>query len=170
MSAALFPGVFDPCTNGHLWMVARSLALGLFDNVVVGVQNDPARETLFDPEERVRMWQESAEGINPLRIDVVHIGEESPVRSARRLGCRCLLRDIRTVSEYEDEVVLQRVNHDLEPTVKTVFLLPDDEYANVSGSVVRGLIGKPRWQEAVKQFIPVATWEALMHKCRRTAT
>ena len=115
------------------------------------------------------MWQESAEGINPLRIDVVPIGEESPVRSARRLGCRCLLRGIRTVSEYEEEVVLQRINHDLEPTVKTVFLLPDDEYAQVSGGIVRGLVGKPGWEEEVKQYVPVATWEALMNKFWRTA-
>lgn len=164
MRTALYYGTFDPVTNGHLWPVARSLALDLFDGIVVGVVNDPARATLFPIDERVRLWRENAEAVNERRIEVVAIDEEPPVRAAKRLRCRFILRSIRTVWEYEAQVASQRANHALEPIIQTVFLMPDDEIAAVSSGLVRDMIGKAGWHEAVKRYVPVATWEALVRK------
>ena len=124
-----FHGSFDPVTNGHLWLVARSLALDLFDGIIVGVVNDPARTTVFTIDERLAMWLANAEAVNERRIEIVAIDDEYPVRAARRLDCQFLLRGIRAAQEYEAEVTLQKTNHHLEPMVQTVFLVPDDELA-----------------------------------------
>ena len=136
MRKAIFPGSFDPLTNGHLDVIQRSSPL--FDEIVVAILNNPEKNPMFTVEERVEMIEEILPSV---KLDGCRITVESfsglTAEFAKRSGATAIVRGIRAVSDYEYELRMALMNRKLEPTIETVFLMADEEYSYVSSTLMK---------------------------------
>jgi pantetheine-phosphate adenylyltransferase len=131
-TTAVYPGTFDPITNGHADLVRR--AVRLFDRVVVGVAANPKKEPFFSLDERMSLARETLQGME--RVDILGF-DGLLAKFAAREGARVILRGLRAVSDFEHEFQLAGMNRWLAPELETLFLTPAEEYAYVSSSLVR---------------------------------
>jgi pantetheine-phosphate adenylyltransferase len=136
MRRAIFPGSFDPLTNGHLDIIKRSLPL--FDEIVISVLNNPEKHPMFTVEERCRMIEEVLRSMD--RDDcrlIVDSFSGLTADFARRKGAQAIVRGIRAVADYEYELRMALMNRRLEPKIETVFLLAAEEYSYVSSTLMK---------------------------------
>jgi pantetheine-phosphate adenylyltransferase len=131
---AIYPGSFDPVTNGHLDLIER--ASKLFGRVVVTVARNAEKAPMFTLNERVEMLREATQQFPNVEVDTF---DGLLVEYARKLGARVLVRGIRAVSDYEYELQMALMNRRLEPQLETVFMLPAVEYSYLSSHLVREL-------------------------------
>ena len=131
---AIYPGSFDPVTNGHLDLIER--ASKLFGRLVVTVARNAEKAPMFTLDERVEMLREATQPFPNVEVDTF---EGLLVDYARNLGARVLVRGIRAVSDYEYELQMALMNRRLEPQLETVFMLPAVEYSYLSSHLVREL-------------------------------
>lgn len=129
---AIYPGSFDPPTNGHLDLIARGSRL--FDHLVVAILNNPQKQPLFTVEERVEMLTEATSAFG--NVSVATFGGLM-VDFARRQGAQAVLRGIRAISDYEYEFQMALMNRRLAPELETVFLQPAGRYSFVSSRLVK---------------------------------
>ena len=129
---AIYPGSFDPMTNGHLDLVARGAKL--FDHLVVAVLENSAKNPLFSISERVAMLREGTAGFPNVEIATF---DGLLVNFARDRGARAVLRGIRAISDYEYELQMAHMNRRLNPDVETIFMMPDARYSYVSSRLVK---------------------------------
>jgi len=129
---ALFPGTFDPITNGHLDLARR--AGHLFDRVVVAVADSPAKGVLFTLEERVEMIRVATRGMR--HVEVVSFGD-LVVDCAHRVGAQVMIRGLRAVSDFEFEFQMALMNRKLDPEVETIFLTPKEDLSYLSSRLVK---------------------------------
>lgn len=131
-SLAIYPGSFDPVTNGHLSIIRR--ALHIFERVIVAVADNPAKRPLFSLEDRLAMVREGV-GDNP------QVGVESfhglLVDYAAQVGAKAILRGLRAVSDFEYELQMALMNRRLGPEIETVFMMPAEQYTYVSSRLVK---------------------------------
>ncbi len=132
----MYPGTFDPITNGHCDLVSR--AARLFDEVVVAVAASPAKSPMFDLETRIRLATEALADVPGARIDGY---EGLTVEYARANGLHAILRGLRAVSDFEHEFQLASMNRRLDPSIETVYLTPSESFAHVSSTLVREIAG-----------------------------
>jgi len=133
---ALYPGTFDPITNGHTDLVRR--AARLFDQVVVAIAANPAKRPLFSLPERVELAQVALSQITGVRV----IGFDNLlVDCVRDQGARVILRGLRAVSDFEFEFQLAGMNRRLAPEVETVFMTPSEQEMFISASLVKEIAG-----------------------------
>ena len=129
---AIYPGSFDPVTNGHLDIIKRGLKL--FDKIIVAILHNPGKKSLFSVEERVDMLTRSLKGMANTEIDTF---DGLLVDYAARRKAHAILRGMRAVSDFEYEFQMalmnRRLNHDLE----TVFLMPAEQYTYTSSSIIK---------------------------------
>jgi pantetheine-phosphate adenylyltransferase len=131
---AIYPGSFDPVTNGHLDLIER--ASRLFGRLVVAVLRNAEKAPMFSLDERVEMLREATQPFPSVEVDTF---DGLLVDYARRLGAHVTLRGIRAVSDYEYELQMALMNRRLEPQLETVFMLPAVEYSYLSSHLVREL-------------------------------
>ena len=129
---ALYPGTFDPPTNGHVDLIQRGSKL--FDHLTVAVLNNPGKDPLFTVEERVEMLKEATAGIGNVSVATF---DGLMVEFARQQGASAVLRGIRAISDYEHEFQMALMNRRLAPEVETVFLQPAGRYSFVSSRMVK---------------------------------
>jgi len=129
---ALYPGTFDPPTNGHIDLIQRGSKL--FDHLTVGLLTNPVKNPLFTVAERVEMMQEAT---RPLGNVSVATFDGLMVEFARHLGATAALRGIRAISDYEHEFQMALMNRRLAPEIETVFLQPAGRYSFVSSRMVK---------------------------------
>ncbi|MCY7375582.1 MAG: pantetheine-phosphate adenylyltransferase [Pyrinomonadaceae bacterium] len=136
MRRAIFPGSFDPLTNGHLDIIKRSLPL--FDEIIIAVLNNPEKKPLFSVEERCVMIREILPEIenDKCRLTVDSF-EGLTADFAKRSGANAIVRGIRAISDYEYELRMALMNRRLEPTIETVFLMAAEEYSYVSSNLMK---------------------------------
>ncbi len=136
MRRAIFPGSFDPPTNGHLDVIKRSLPL--FDEIIIAVLNNPDKEPMFSVEERCQMIEEILPGLknNDCRLTVDSFSGLT-AEFAKAKGATAIVRGIRAVSDYEYELRMALMNRKLEPTIETVFLMAAEEYSYVSSDLMK---------------------------------
>lgn len=158
MRTAVYAGSFDPPTNGHLWMIERGL--DMFDQLVVAIGNNPAKQYSFTVEERLQMLRASTASADHLVI--THFDNRYLVDYARKKGAKYVLRGIRSPHDYEYERVMRHINGDMAPEITTVFLMPPRDIAEVSSSMIKSLIGPKGWEETVRRYVPPAVFEKLM--------
>jgi pantetheine-phosphate adenylyltransferase len=156
MRRALYPGSFDPITNGHLDVIAR--ASGLFDELVVAVAKDNAKNSLFNLEERVNLLREATKDMPKVRVLPF---EGLLVNFARDLGAVALVRGLRAVSDFEFEFQLALMNRKLEPNLETLFLMPREELTYISSRLVKEIA---RLGGKVEQFVPPHVAAALARR------
>jgi len=129
---AVFPGTFDPFTNGHLDLTRR--AARLFDRVVVAVAHNPGKGALFAVEERVEMIRASTRTLR--RIEVVEFSD-LVVDCARRLEAQVMIRGLRAVSDFEFEFQMALMNRRLSPSLEVAFLMPSQQYTYLNSTLVK---------------------------------
>jgi pantetheine-phosphate adenylyltransferase len=129
---AVYPGTFDPFTNGHIDLVRR--ALRLFPRLVVAVASNPHKNPLFSIEERLAIVREATAGMARLEIDTFHMLTVDYVKSK---GAQVILRGIRAVSDFEFEFAMALMNRKISEDVETVFLMPNESYTYLSSRLVK---------------------------------
>lgn len=157
MRTAVYAGSFDPPTNGHLWMIERGLEM--FDHLIIAIGENPAKSYTFSTEERLDLLRKIAPSEKHLTIN--HFDNRYLVDYARSQNAKYILRGIRSPHDYEYERVMRHINSDMAPEITTVFLMPPRDIAEVSSSMVQGLIGPEGWQETVRRYVPEAVFEKL---------
>ncbi|MFH0708890.1 MAG: pantetheine-phosphate adenylyltransferase [Pseudomonadota bacterium] len=132
---ALYPGTFDPITNGHFDIIERGLKL--FDEVIIAVADSRDKRPMFSLEERVEMTKLAIKDLDRVRV----VGFDNlTVELAKTLGATVLIRGLRAVSDFEFELQLGYLNNSLDPTIETVYLMPKLKHAFISSSIVRNLL------------------------------
>jgi len=131
-SIAIYPGSFDPVTNGHLDLIERGEKM--FDLLIVSVLRNAEKQPLFSVQERVEMLREVTKQWSAVEVDVF---DGLLVDYARKRGAGVILRGIRAVSDYEYELQMALMNRKLEPRLETVFMLPGLSYSYLSSKLVR---------------------------------
>jgi len=136
MRRAVFPGSFDPLTNGHLDILQRSAPL--FDEIVIAILNNPEKHPMFSVEERCEMIEECLASISTDHCNMqVDSFSGLTVDFARAKGATAIIRGIRAVSDYEYELRMALMNRRLDPAIETVFLMADEEYSYVSSTLMK---------------------------------
>jgi pantetheine-phosphate adenylyltransferase len=129
---ALYPGTFDPPTNGHLDLIQRGAMI--FDQLTVAILVNPVKNPLFTVDERVEMLREVTASIGNVTVATF---DGLMVEFARRQGATAVLRGIRAISDYEHEFQMALMNRRLAPEIETVFLQPAGRYSFVSSRMVK---------------------------------
>jgi pantetheine-phosphate adenylyltransferase len=156
---AIYPGSFDPLTNGHVAIIQRGLKI--FDRLVVSVANNPEKTPLFSVAER-KQFILDAMGRDP-RLEVDSF-DALLVDYARAKGIHTVLRGLRAVSDFEYEFQLANMNRKLLPEFETVFVMTGEDYFFVSARLVREVA---TFGGDVSSFVPANVLEALRRKLRR---
>jgi len=129
---AIYPGSFDPVTNGHLDLIER--ASKIFGRLVVSVLRNTEKAPMFTLKERVEMLREVTQPFPNVEVDTF---EGLLVDYARKLGSHVILRGIRAVSDYEYELQMALMNRKLEPQLETIFMLPAEKYSYLSSRLIK---------------------------------
>ncbi len=153
MRSVVYPGTFDPVTNGHVDLIHR--ASRLFDRVVVAVAADTSKTPMFSTAERVALVRESLNG-HP-NVEIVKF-EGLLVSFARTLEVGVIMRGLRAVSDFEYEFQLAGMNRYMAPDIETLFLTPAEKYSYISSSLVREIA---RLKGDVSAFVTPAVQAAL---------
>ena len=155
---AIYPGSFDPVTNGHLDLIERGAKI--FDRLIVAVLRNVEKQPLFAVSERLEMLREVTRPWPNVEVDVFH---GLLMDYARQQQAHVILRGIRAISDYEYELQMALMNRKLEPRIETVFMMPAETYSYLSSRLVReiALLGGN-----VKDLVPGAVEERLRAKVR----
>ncbi|OQO71285.1 pantetheine-phosphate adenylyltransferase [Enterococcus villorum] len=157
MKKALFPGSFDPLTNGHLDMIER--AVKMFDEVIVGVFVNTSKKNLFTADEKVELITQSVQHLS--NVKVIHQENQLTVETAKELNVKAIIRGIRSVKDFEYERDIAQMNHHLNQEVETIFLLAKAEYSHVSSSLLKEVL---YFGGDVSVYLPPIINEALARK------
>ncbi len=132
---ALYPGTFDPITNGHYDIIER--ALNLFDEVIVAVAISAEKKPMFTLQERIHMTKEAVKNLKHVTV----LGFDNlTVELAKAHNATVLIRGLRAVSDFEYELQLGYLNNSLDKNIETVYLMPKLQHAFISSSIVRNLL------------------------------
>lgn len=153
---AVYPGSFDPLTNGHLDVVRR--AARLFDRLIVAVGRNTVKAPLFSVDERVRHLQKTCGTLPNVRINTFSGLLTEAVSDFRAVA---VVRGLRAVSDFEVEFQMALMNRELSPECETVFLMPSPEYSYVSSTMIREIA---RLGGAIDAFVPQPVAEELVRR------
>ena len=153
---AIYPGSFDPLTNGHLDVIRR--AARLFDELIVGVGENSTKSPIFTVAERLRHLEQAAGGIPAVRI-LSFSGLLA--HAVRRFQAVAVIRGLRAVSDFEWEFQMALMNRELDPRCETVFLMPSPEFSFVSSTMIRDIA---RFHGDVSPFVPAGVATDLKQK------
>lgn len=156
---SLFPGSFDPFTNGHLDLVRRAAAM--FSRVVVAVAHNPAKTSLFTPEERVHLIRESVKTVE--NVSVIYFAG-LVVDCAEQVGAHVIIRGLRAVSDFEFEFQMALMNRRLSPGLEIAFLMPSQEYTYLNSTLVKEVA---KHGGRIRGLVPLAVEKRLMAKFGR---
>jgi pantetheine-phosphate adenylyltransferase len=156
MKKVMYPGTFDPVTNGHIDIINR--AKELFDAVVVTVAVNPGKTPLFSTEERLNLLRESLKDYTSITVDSF---DGLIVDHAHEVGAIGIIRGLRAVSDFEFEFQMALMNRKLASDISTIFLMPHEKYTYLNSSIVKNLAGL---NSDVSDFVPEIVNEALKKK------
>jgi pantetheine-phosphate adenylyltransferase len=153
---AIYPGSFDPPTNGHLDLIERGS--NIFDELVVAILRNAEKTPLFNVGERRRMLEDLTSGFKNVRVDVF---DGLTVEYAARVKASAVLRGIRALSDYEYELQMAMMNRKLRPDLETVFMMPAEQYSYLSSRLVREVA---RLGGAISGLVPEMVEQRLKEK------
>ena len=155
---AIYPGTFDPITNGHIDIITR--ASKMFDRVILAIAASPSKKPMFDLNERVALAQQAIAHLD--NVEVVGFSDLM-ANFARDRQATILIRGLRAVADFEYEIQLAHMNRHLMPELESVFLMPSKEWSFISSSLVKEVA---RHQGDVTDFLPPNVHQALMEKLK----
>lgn len=158
MKRGIYPGTFDPITNGHLDIVQRGLRI--FDEIIIAVAPSPKKQPLFTLEERLRMIRESVKGRGRIEVEAFN---GLLVEYAKSRGGAAIIRGLRAVSDFEYELQLALMNRRLDMSVETVFMMPSEEYSFLTSTIVKEAAS---FGGSVKGLVPPMIEKALNERFR----
>lgn len=161
MRTAIYSGSFDIVTEGHLWMIKKGLSL--FDQLIVGIGTNPAKQTLFDFNARKQLLESICQDLSG-NLVIEDFGNLALVQFAHDKNAKYILRGIRSISDFDYERMLKNVNTDLDESIETVFLMPPRHLAEVSSSMVKGMLKIKDWENIVKRYVPDVMRSALIER------
>ena len=151
MTIAIFPGSFDPITNGHIGIIKSGAEI--FDKVIVAISKNVQKEGFLPIDVREKLVRESLEGFKNVEVTSY---EGLTVEFAKKCGAKVLLRGLRTSFDFEYEMQLSQTNHTLDNEIKTVCLITQPEYSFISSSSVREILAN---KGDVSKFVPKAVFD-----------
>ncbi len=128
----IYPGTFDPITNGHLDIIKRAMIM--FDKLYITISNNTSKKTLFTLEERIDILKSVTKEYSNVEIVVCN---ELTVNFAKKIGARFLVRGLRAVTDFEYELQMAHTNRKIESEIDTVFLMTSSEYSYLSSSLIK---------------------------------
>lgn len=153
---AIYPGTFDPVTNGHLDLVAR--AEQIFDEVIIAVSDNPRKNPVFSTSERIALVDEATKDIPQVRVESF---DDLLVNFVARNNAKFVIRGLRAVSDFEYEFQLASANRRLDSNVETIFLTPLEANYFISSSLVREI---SYYQGDISSFVPAHVETAMIEK------
>ncbi len=156
MRICIYPGTFDPVTNGHLDVACR--AARIFDRVVIGVARNKDKHPLFRAEERLRLIEENLKNLPNVTATIF---EGLLVDFARESGATAVVRGLRAVSDFEFEFQMALMNRHLNADIETIFLMPHESYTFTSSSLVKQV---SKYSGDIASFVPENVARALREK------
>ncbi len=158
-SLAIYPGTFDPITNGHLDLVKRGKRI--FGEIIIAVAPNPKKQPLFTIEERLRLISESIAGMEDVTVEAFNGLLVDYVRSRKAIA---IIRGLRAVSDFEYELQIALMNRRLDSEIETVFMMPSEEYSFLTSSLVKEVSS---FGGSVKGLVPEVVERALREKFNR---
>ena len=156
MKIGLYPGSFDPVTNGHLDIIERGRKI--FDKLYVVISINPAKKTIFTLDERLELLKESLKDYD--NVEVIS-STKLTVDCAKEVGAKFMLRGLRAVSDFEYELQLSALNKTLNPEIESIFVMSTNEYSFVSSTTIKEIA---RFKGDLSQFVPKCVEKALIEK------
>jgi pantetheine-phosphate adenylyltransferase len=153
---AIYPGTFDPITNGHIDLIERGLRI--FDELIVAVAPSTKKRPLFDLEERFVMIRDAISKYHNVRVEAFH---GLLVQYVRERNGVAVIRGLRAISDFEYEMQIALMNRRIDMNVETVFLMPSEEYSFLSSTIVKEVAS---FGGSIKGLVPVAVEVALREK------
>ncbi|MBK7104383.1 MAG: pantetheine-phosphate adenylyltransferase [Ignavibacteriae bacterium] len=160
MKIVIYPGTFDPVTNGHIDVIKR--AIDLFDKVVVTVARNPIKSPMFTVEERLVMLKESLKEFKNVQVDSF---EGLVVDHAKEVGAIGIIRGLRAISDFEYEFQMALMNRKLDENLRTVFLMPHEKYTYLNSTIVRNLA---QFNSDISDFVPPIVSKMLQNKSQKS--
>lgn len=156
MRIGVYPGTFDPITNGHLDIIKR--AAKLFDKIYVVVPNNVNKKALFTVDERIELIKETTKDIPNVVVDKTSL---LTVQYAKSVGSLTIIRGLRMVSDFEYELQMSALNKSIDQDVETIFIMSSHEYSFLSSSSVKEMVC---FNADVTNFVPKVVNDALLNK------
>ncbi|MGP9437501.1 pantetheine-phosphate adenylyltransferase [Ewingella sp. AOP8-B2-18] len=153
---AIYPGTFDPMTNGHLDLVTRAALM--FDHVILAIAASPSKKPMFSLDERVALATAATSHLS--NVEVIGFGDLMAT-FAKNHNATVLVRGLRAVSDFEYEMQLANMNRHLMPTLESVFMMPSKEWSFISSTLVKEVA---RHGGDIKPFLPDNITQALLKK------
>jgi pantetheine-phosphate adenylyltransferase len=153
---AIYPGTFDPITNGHLDLVER--ALRIFDEVIIAVAQSQRKQPLFSIKERLNLIRLAVKGFERARVETFSGLLVEYVKKKKGVA---ILRGLRAVSDFEYELQMAHMNRRLDTNIETVFMMPSEDYSFLTSTIVKEIAS---FGGDVKDFVPVEVERALIEK------
>jgi pantetheine-phosphate adenylyltransferase len=157
MRKAVYAGSFDPITNGHLWIIRQ--AAPLFDELVIAIGVNPDKKATFSLEDRLRFLRDATADI--AHCVIASYENQYLADYAAHIGADTIVRGIRNETDFTYEQTMRHINGDLRPNILTLFLMPPREFAEISSSMVKGMVGPGGWQDVVHRYVPACVFAAL---------
>jgi len=155
---AIYPGTFDPITNGHIDIVTRAAAM--FDELILAIAASPSKKPMFSLDERVALAQEATAHLQNVKV----VGfSDLMANFARDQQATILIRGLRAVADFEYEMQLAHMNRHLMPDLESIYLMPSKEWSFISSSLVKEVA---RHQGDVAHFLPQPVHQALLDKLK----
>jgi pantetheine-phosphate adenylyltransferase len=156
MRLAVYPGTFDPITNGHLDLIERGLRI--FDEIIIAVAPNPKKQPLFTLEERLRLIRESVKDCKKVRIEAFNGLLVDYVKDKNGVA---IIRGLRAVSDFEYELQMALMNRRLDMNIETVFMMPSEEFSFLTSTIVKEVAS---FRGSVKGLVPDVVENALNDK------
>tara|TARA_B100000686_G_C16603267_1_gene869804 strand:- start:8 stop:499 length:492 start_codon:yes stop_codon:yes gene_type:complete len=157
LNTAIYPGSFDPITNGHIDIINRSASL--FDKVIISISKESmSKNYLFDDLERLNLVKENINHLNNIEVTIF---DELLVNYAKKMNANIIIRGLRAFSDFESEFQMSLMNRKMNASINTLFLMPHEKYTHISSSIVKevSLLGGN-----VSDYVPESVLLALSHK------
>lgn len=156
MRLAIYPGTFDPITNGHLDLVERGLRI--FDEIVIAVAPSPKKQPLFSLEERLKLIREAVKDCRNVKVEAFN---GLLVNYVKGKGGIAIIRGLRAVSDFEYELQMALMNRRLDTNIETVFMMPSEEFSFLTSTVVKEVVSLGG---SVKGLVPEVVERAMREK------
>lgn len=153
---AVYPGTFDPVTNGHIDIIER--ALKLFDTLIVAVAHNPQKSPLFTVEKRIDFIKEATLGMENLEI---HSFKNLLINFAKERGANVIIKGLRAISDFDFELQMGLMNRNLDKSLETIFMIPSEEYSFLSSRIIKEIATH---HGDIANFVPPSVAKGLRDK------